>query len=349
MTIEDESDESGRRSGLESTPETTVEPVSSAAADETTDGSETAAAEIVSDPSDAFQALGNETRMGILDTMLERTDETETGVTFSELFEASTVDTSAGFAYHLEQLVGPYLAKDGDEHYELTYAGRKIARATATGAYTRRVDHPPISLAEPCPFCDEHSLTAQSTDNVVAVACENCDRSLLRLGFPPSGLESHGEEFPEAFDRHHRHRLGLMAEGVCPECSGEISSRLVRTAPSTDDALPSEFEERVQAGFDCEVCGTEVRCPVSLAFLDRPEVVSLYHDHGRNVRDRPIWNVGHEWTETILSEDPLAVRVVVELEGDVLALYVDERLDVVDVQRSETNAAASEGATDAAA
>ncbi|KDE59276.2 ArsR family transcriptional regulator [Halostagnicola sp. A56] len=323
--------------------------MSSPAVEETTGGSETASAEIVSDPSDAFQALGNETRMGILETMLERADETETGVTFSELFEASAADTSAGFAYHLEQLVGPYLEKDGDEHYELTYAGRKIARAIATGAYTRRVDHPPVSLAESCPFCSEQSLTAQSTDNIVAVACENCGRSLLRLGFPPSGLESHGEGFPEAFDRHHRHRLGLMAEGVCPECSGEISSELVRTASSTDDALPPGFEEHVQAAFNCDLCGLDVRCPVSLAFLDRPVVVSLYHDHGRNIRDRPIWNVGHEWTETILSEEPLAVRVVVELEGDVLALYVDEGLEVVDVQRSETNAAASEGTTDAAA
>lgn len=339
MTTEDTSDRAASRNDLESNPETTVNPVAAGASAELAEGNRTGTTETVSEPSDAFQALGNEVRMGILETMLERADETDSGVTFSELFEASNVDTSAGFAYHLDQVEGPYLEKD-DDGYELSYAGAKIARAIATGAYTRRVDHPPVSLSESCPFCDAHALDAQSTDNVVTVTCRNCERSLLSLGFPPSGLESHGTAFPEAFDRHHRRRLGLLADGICPECSGEISARLHRPDTTAAAEVPSDLEGRVQAEFHCDICDLDMRCPVSLAFLDHPAVVSLYHDHDRNVRDQPIWNVGHEWAETILSEEPLAVRVVVELEDDVLALYVDEEVSVVDVQRAESNASA---------
>ncbi|WP_440764317.1 DUF7351 domain-containing protein [Natronorubrum sp. DTA7] len=306
---------------------------------------ETGRTEQLSAPSDAFQALGNEIRMGILETMLERTDGDEPSrATFSELFDASGVDTSAGFAYHLEQLVGPYLRKDaadGSEGsgervagYELTYAGLQIARAIATGTYTHRVDHPPIALEEACPFCAREALEAESTDNVVTVACADCERRLLQLGFPPSGLESHGRSVPEAFDRHHRHRLALMRDGVCAECAGAVDTRLETPSAAVADELPSEHADHVQAVLECSTCGTEARCPVTLALLEHPAIVSFYHEHDRDVRERPIWNVGHEWAETVLSEDPLAVRVAVELEDAVLALYVDDGLDVVDVQRA---------------
>ncbi len=298
---------------------------------------ETARVERVSDPSDAFQALGNEIRMDIIETMLERTDgDGPSRVAFSTLFEESGVDTSAGFAYHIEQLVGSYL-HHYDDGYELTYAGERIARAIATGAYTHRVDQPPVELEDPCPFCDRRELEARSTDNVVTIACDDCGRSLLRLGFPPAGVEGHGDGFPEAFDRHHRHRLGLAADGVCPDCSGDVSGRLVTPSPSVADELPAEYDDHVQAELSCHCCGIEFRCPVTLAVLDHSAVVSFYHEHGEDLSDRPIWNVGHEWAETVLSEEPLAVRVVTELDGDVLALYVDERASVVDVQRSSAD------------
>lgn len=296
--------------------------------------------EVVSDPSDAFQALGNEVRMRILEAMLERADgaESDGNPTFSELYEATDVETSAGFSYHLEQLVGPYLRKC-DDGYAFTYAGRKIARAIASGTYTKRIDHPAVPLEDPCPFCEATALEARSSDNVVTIACGECDRSLLGLGFPPSGLEAHGDAFPGAFDRHHRHRLATFRDGVCPECSGDVDARLVSPTDDVADALPAELTDHVQAAFACRRCGHDVRCPVTLSLLEHPAVVSFYHERGEDVRDRPIWNVGREWTETVVSEDPLAVRVVSELEGDALALYVDERARVREVQRSERDAA----------
>lgn len=308
--------------------------------------------DVVADPSDAFQALGNQIRMGILETMLDRArDETTTSrATFSELFESTDLDASSQFAYHLDQLVGPYLRKvesdatdadagrsaDGrsDAGYELTYAGLKIARAIATGAYTRRVDHPAIPIRESCPFCEADALEARSTDNVVTVACRACERALLSLRFPPSGLEAHGDRLPDAFDRYHRHRLALVRDGVCPECSGRVDADLVPPSEAVTDALPAELTDHLQASFACRQCGRDLRCPVTLSLLEHPAVVSFYRDHDRTVRDSPIWNVGHEWAESVLSTDPLAVRVVVELDGDVLALYVDASLTVVDVQRA---------------
>lgn len=129
------------------------------------------------------------------------------------------------------------------------------------------------------------------------------------------------------------------------DCGGAIETRLVTPAPAVAEDLPADYVDHVQAELECESCATTTRCPVSLTLLAHPAVVSLYHEHDRAVDERPIWNVGSEWAEAVLSDDPLAVRVVVELNGDTLALYVDESLEVVDVQR----ASADHSRTDATA
>lgn len=298
-------------------------------------GSVSPGAESDSDPTDAFQSLGNDVRMRILEALLERTgdDAVSSTMTFSELFDATDVDTSAGFAYHLDQLAGQYLRKTEDG-YELTSTGLRIARAIETGVLTRSVDRPPVHVSDPCPFCSERALEARAVDNVVTVACTDCECQLLSLQFPPSGFDAHGDDLPEAFDRHHRHRIALMQDGVCPECSGAVDARLVDPTTDVATAVPAPLEEHVQAAFECHQCGHELRCPVTLVVLEHPAVVSFYHERGRNVRSRPIWNVGREWAETVLSREPTCVRITVDIDGDVLALYLDDDLRVREVQRS---------------
>ncbi|MFP8958197.1 ArsR family transcriptional regulator [Natrialbaceae archaeon A-CW3] len=348
------------------------------------------------DSSSAFQAVGHERRAEILENLLQALeDDGPSRRSFADLFAASSADTSAGFAYHLEQLVGPFLRKvepdeassndaDGrrEPGYEFTYAGLKMARAIQTGAYTRRIDSSPIELDDPCPFCTrdlssasrpasasvpvdappvstetesthEHdhdheppALEAQTADNVVTIACPVCDRHVLRLQFPPSGLESHGDDLPDAFDRHHRYRLTTMGDGVCPECGGDVVSRVASPSDAVDvnkqaDAADDRDPTPPQVVHACNQCQHELRCPVTLSVLEHPSVISFYHDYGIDIRDRPLWNVGPEWAETVLSRDPLCVRVVAERDDDVLALYVDGTGRVVETQRSGSDPSVS--------
>lgn len=74
---------------------------------------------------------------------------------------------------------------------------------------------------------------------------------------------------------------------------------------------------------------------MTLAVRDHPAVVALYYDHTLDVRERPLWNVGSEWHETVLSTDPLAVRVTTEVGNERLALYVGRDLSVLHVERDE--------------
>ena len=289
---------------------------------------------------DAFQALGDEARLSTLTALLDR----DPPVAFSELRTATGVEPSARFAYHLRQLEGRYVEKvteNGDAAgYRLTYAGRKVARAVTAGTYTDSVDLEGVGLGTDCPHCDAEELTATSTDNVVRVTCAACDRPVLSLPFPPRGYRDRDAEcVPQAFDRHHRHRLALLREGVCPECSGRVETSVETPESETDGDRTAETAGRVLAVFECRTCGHGVHSPVTLSLLTHPAVAAFYHDHGEDVRERPLWNVGSEWREAVVSRDPLAVVVSTRLDDELLELYVDGTGRVVDHRRQSADGA----------
>jgi hypothetical protein len=292
-------------------------------------------------PSDAFEALGNETRMAALRELVDGDGGRIAGrtATFSELFDASPADTTAGFAYHLRQLTGQFLHKTGDEgdEYALTYAGLAVARAIAAGTYTDRVSFGPVSTGDACPLCDDGELRATCEDNYVTVACGDCARAVLTLPFPPGARGSRGEADPErlldAFDRHHRHRLSAMSDGACPECAAPMDATLGAPADAVTADLPDAEARRAQVSLDCEQCGCRLDAPVTLAVLEHPAVVAFFHDHGENVRDRPVWNVGDEWRETVISDDPWRVRVSAEVGEEALDVFVGEDLTVAGTRR----------------
>jgi hypothetical protein len=277
-------------------------------------------------PSDAFQALGGETRLTVV-RALATADEP---LAFSGLFAATDEDTTAGFAYHLRQLTGEFVRQRADERYELTDAGRAAARAVRAGTYTERVNRDPVALDSDCPLCEENTLTARVVDNVTEVECGACESTLSRLSLPPSGYEGRdGADLVAAVDAHHRNRIESFADGVCPECAGTVDASI---EPVTDDAVgpvddgeggQSAREHRPQqVAFACETCGADLSCPVALATLDHPAVVAFYHDHDEDVGERPLWNVGSEWREGVVSTDPLCVAVSARLDDETLTLYV---------------------------
>lgn len=285
-------------------------------------------------PSDAFQALGSETRLDVVRALARNGS-----ASFTTLFEDSDEDTSAGFAYHLRQLDDLFV-RTGDEEYELTAAGREVGRAIRADTFTESVDRSSTALEERCPFCDERALEAAVDDGVTAVRCTACDSRLLDVSFPTGGYSTHTEQdLPDAVDTYHRHRIRSFADGVCPDCGGSVSTSVDSVDEDWDDGQAGALDldvERPLVSFGCGGCGLDLRCPVTLTVLDHPAVVAFYHEHGSDVADRPIWNVGPEWREQFVSADPLCVRVSTRLDGEpaeALHLYVGEDLRVVDHRR----------------
>jgi hypothetical protein len=309
-------------------------------------------------PSEAFGALGGEQRLGILRTLAA-----DGAQSFSTLAAASDADTSAGFAYHLRQVDDRFVRQRDDERYELTDAGRRVVRAMRAGAYTDSVDRDRIDLDADCPFCGAAALVATVVDNVAEIVCEDCERPLLALPFPPGGHDSHDPAtFPEAFDAYHRHRIGSFADGVCPDCGGAVTAEIdpvFEAAGGERDvdgeaggdaiATPEEADAPadhvpVQMAFACDTCGADLQCPVALTVLDHPAVVAFYHDHDRDVRDPPLWRVGAQWRERVLSRDPWCVCVRTSIEDDDLLLYLGRDGTVVDHRRPDTDDEAGEDA-----
>jgi predicted RNA-binding Zn-ribbon protein involved in translation (DUF1610 family) len=307
--------------------------------------------------SDAFAALGNAIRLRALVDLLE-----DAPRSFSELAAASDADTTAGFAYHLRQLRGRYVRKvgddsgsgdgnddaDGETGYVLTDAGNRVARAIRAGSYTTSVDRDPVPVEDPCPLCGAEALEASARDNTVAVACEACGRAILRLPFPPGGFRTHDDgALADALSRQYRHRVALMTDGGCPECGGKVAARIEaatpRLVPGDGSTDGTSGPGRALCRLACEACGYVLTIPVTLAVLDHPAVVAFYHEHGVDVGTRPVWNVGSEWRERVLSTDPWAVRVSTVLDGDGLALFVAGDARIVDTERFDADAADGDG------
>jgi hypothetical protein len=273
----------------------------------------------------AFEAVASERRLSVLTELVDEQGHPRTR-TFTELFEASDADTTAGFAYHLRQLDGTFV-RETDAEYTLTYAGRTVLDAIDGGEFTEVVDRDPIELEESCPLCGSASLTAQSRDNVLTVRCSGCDRSVLSVPSPPAAFRTHTpDELPEAIDAQHRHRIELAVEGVCPTCGGPIDAGIDQGAEQS--TLDVSEEDRSLARLRCQNCGFDCSVPVTLCVRDHPAVIAFYHEHGIDVRDRPLWNVGEEWRETVVSTDPWVYVVSTRLEEQTLTLYVDEELTV---------------------
>jgi len=272
---------------------------------------------------DAFSVLGHETRVEALSLL-----RTDGPCSFSTLFEASDSDTSAGFAYHLRQLADQFVRQRGDERWEMTAAGREAARIVATGEFTHSVDHEAVSLTVACPLCQEETLQLSVSDGIAEVDCRGCGESVTKLPVPPNWHARDEDNLPTGLDTYHRNRIQSFADGVCPDCGGpvETTPELVETAETTPEAVDNTEADAeplvAQLTSSCTRCPASFDCQATLAVLDHPAVVSFYDDHGRDVTERPVWNVGPEWRERVLSTDPWCLLVQTQLEDEVLELYV---------------------------
>jgi hypothetical protein len=85
----------------------------------------------------------------------------------------------------------------------------------------------------------------------------------------------------------------------------------------------------------CRTCGYRLRCPVALTLLEEPAVVAAFHEAGIDLADRPLWNVGDEWRERVVSTDPVAVRVTATVGDREVACFVGRDLSVVHTDRAD--------------
>lgn len=278
------------------------------------------------EPAEAFSLVGDETRVRILEALWAIED---TPASFSTVYDAVEVDTSAQFNYHLNQLTGPFVRKT-DAGYDLRTAGEHVVRAIVAGSFNAHPTMDPFEIGDDCTRCDR-PLVARYQDERVAIDCLGCGLGHGEYGFPPGGLLDRGrDEIVTAFDRLVRHRHSLANDGVCPACNGRVETAIRRDG----DCCPGVD---VRAVYTCQQCRNALCSTVGLSALDRAPVVAFYRDHGVEVADTPYWQF--EWCVSddqvsVRASDPWRLTISIKTDGDTLELTLDGELELVELTRS---------------
>lgn len=309
-------------------------------------------------PEEAFELLGHETRLAILHALWEEQDRESPGVypgsavSFTVLRKRVGMHDGSQFNYHLKKLVGRFIHATGDG-YVLRRAGHQIMSAVLSGSLTELEVLDEVPIREPCPLCGEQVVLELGTERMLdwlLARCTSCDggwefpelpSGVLILVDPlePAGVRDQSpDEIYKTQVARTVHDFSLVAEGLCPACSGPIS-----TSPLICD------DHEVEPGRVCDTCGTifEIRfhnvCDVcgrawysasDRHFVDHPTVHAFYHDHGYDPFSHNWLRIQAETVtdQTVISDDPLELRTEIDIEGDRLAVTLDETGSIVRVE-----------------
>jgi len=276
----------------------------------------------------AFDVLGDETRLAILSALVDHRRESpgDPALSFSALRERAGVRDSGRFNYHLGKLVDRFVEK-GDDGYQLNYAGREVAGALLSGAYSAGGSKGPGELDDDCPFCDA-PVVARYEDGTVDVRCCD-DHTLYRTGFPPGAAADRSMERVLALSSRLTYRdLELAIEGVCPECYGEVERSLGDAEMGGEQRL--EFETQ------CGRCGMRSTSAAGACLFASPAFVAFCADHGRDPREHRPWtfDVVDDESLTVVEDAPVRVRAVVTLDDETFVATLDEHGQTVSTERS---------------
>jgi DNA-binding transcriptional ArsR family regulator len=119
-------------------------------------------------PTDAFALLGDETRVGILRALGEAAGP----LSFSTLRERVGTRDSGRFNYHLDRLVGHFVART-DEGYTLRRVGERVVVAVQSGSVTATPELGPTLVDESCPFCGAQ-VGVHYREERLGVFCTEC-------------------------------------------------------------------------------------------------------------------------------------------------------------------------------
>lgn len=276
-----------------------------------------------------FGLLSDETRVRILRAVALAEDELEeagagpAALAFSDIYERVDVDSTSKLSYHLGELTGAYLRKEGNE-YTFTHAGERIVRFILSGNYGEPSEFGPESIAGTCLFCGSGALEAHLSHRFFEIECLSCERQVA--GQPVTPAQTRARETDELLDSIRRKSARVYSEirgGICPECSGSLSADVIdmRGGP-LPEADPFLVRSR------CQQCLREYNSPLTYSVVYHPASVAFHWDRGVDVTGRGMWefhdHVYHgRWTSERLASDPATYEVTLRRDADALRFRLD--------------------------
>ncbi len=304
-------------------------------------------------PDEAFAVLGDEIRMGILRAL----GDADGALSFSTLYDRVDVDDSSQFNYHLDRMVGHFVART-EGGYRLEGAGRRVVEAVLSGAVTDRPDLPRTGVGEPCPYCDAPVEIAWHGEGV-DVFCTSCagrygeaDRPdgedvegfLGQHPLPPAGVRDRDADdvLQTAWTWGNLEILALASD-VCPRCSATVEweTELCEVHEPDGDICPhcnDRFALSVTVA--CTNCILSTGGEPVVALAAETELLALLTETDRNPVSpgaiHRIEDVHGDYEEEVISPAPLRARYTFEADDQRLSLTVDGDLNVLETERTTT-------------
>lgn len=275
---------------------------------------------------DVFEVVSHDTRADVLRELADahRESSGDLWVPYNELRRCVGERDSGNFNYHLKQLDG--LVEKGPEGYRLSRVGMRVVSALRSGFFDPDWTWGPVEAPGECYACGG-DLDLYYEDGALHVTCGDDDHR-LSLYVPPAFLQSQPTADVVEQVAFLENRWGsLTRRGICSECHGYVDGELQRGDGETD---PYRYHG------DCHRCGFQHVMSLGMFLLGHPTVMQFYFEHGVDVRTVPFWTLPFctPDAQTVVSRDPLRVRLDVTEAGETLSLTVDGVGDVVQTTRT---------------
>ena len=302
-------------------------------------------------PDEAFAVLGNEARLEIVRAL----GEAGGPLGFSELHDRVGVRDSGQFNYHLDQLVGHFVAKDEDG-YRLRRPGRHVVEAILSGAVTATPTVERTRVDRTCQYCGAPVEIIWRSGSI-ELYCSECPGTygtrgdvpdlagdtgyLGRTPLPPAGLQD--RDPADALDAGWTWgglELLAISAGMCPRCSATID-RVVRVCEDHDTSQglceTCDGLKQVRLSVYCTNCIYESGGDFLIHLLAQTPVLAFLADHGYNPvapsKGRSIRHLQAVYEEDLERVEPFRATFTIPADDETLVLTVDDGLEIVDVER----------------
>jgi hypothetical protein len=280
-----------------------------------------------------FELLGQPDRLAIVTALIEARQGDDPHLRFTDLRDRAGIDDTGRFNYHLNQLLGTLVMKDGDG-YRLSAYGHRVLGPMTGGLYDPDRATETIEADGECHVCGT-GLRIRPEGTVLRLVCERGHvNNQGLLGYPAAVGDRSPSAATDALGLINTQAMTLAVSGVCPVCHGPVDGEC---APAAEVGLDVDDPDGVYVfAAPCNTCGNRYANTVGSCVLTHPAVVGFLHDHGVDVREVAPWALDFlvHGAERVDSTDPLRLSVAVDRDGDTLTVTVDRGGTAVSTDRS---------------
>jgi len=278
------------------------------------------------DTADLFESLANETRVTILQALADAYGDSpaDPWVEYSDLKERVGIRDNGNFDYHLRQLEG--FVETRPAGYTLTPSGIELLSAARAGRFDADWTWGPVDAPGDCPFCDR-AVELRYEEGVLWLTCGDDDHAMGLWASPALLVSRADDAVIDAVAFLGTQWAARTRRGICSECQGRVDGEI---------GLGGSGVDHYHYHAVCDHCGAPQGIPLSLYLLGHPVVWAAFRDDPVDVRTTPFWTLACNTPDevSVRSEDPLRLRVDVELGGRRLPLAVSRDGSVSEADRS---------------